>query len=101
MPGLCQYASLFGEPGKGAHAPRLFGLATVDLLGTALISYLVAGPLMHWGLIGGIIVFILFFALAVVLHEAFHVNSRFTASLFGRPWPGPYPACPCGPGSKN
>lgn len=34
--------SAFGEPGTGVHAPRLFGVAAVDLLLTALAALLVA-----------------------------------------------------------
>jgi hypothetical protein len=40
----CPYANLLGEPGKGVHAPRLFGLArndTIATLGVAILtSYL-------------------------------------------------------------
>ena len=28
----CSYANAFGEPGTGAHAPRLFGVAIIDVL---------------------------------------------------------------------
>jgi len=31
---LCKYKNMFGEPGKGAHAARLFGLARNDILAT-------------------------------------------------------------------
>ena len=31
---LCKFKNLFGEPGKGVHASRLFGLARNDIIAT-------------------------------------------------------------------
>jgi hypothetical protein len=37
-----KYSNIFGAPGTGVHAYRLFDFAIVDVLGTALVSYYVA-----------------------------------------------------------
>ena len=34
----CDYANAFGEPGTGVHAPRLFGVAIIDVLLTLLAA---------------------------------------------------------------
>lgn len=39
---LCKYKNIFGEPYKGVHSYRFFGLALVDLLGTLGVSMLIA-----------------------------------------------------------
>jgi hypothetical protein len=39
---LCQYKNIFGEPGKGVHAYRLFGVAIVDVVMTIIGAYLLA-----------------------------------------------------------
>lgn len=36
---LCKYRNIFGAPGEGVHAYRLFGLAVVDVVGTLLGAY--------------------------------------------------------------
>ena len=40
---LCKYKNILGEPGKGIHSYRLFGVAIADVIMTiiaaALISY--------------------------------------------------------------
>lgn len=35
---LARFANVFGRPGEGVHAPRLFGVAAVDLLLTLLTA---------------------------------------------------------------
>jgi hypothetical protein len=42
MWGLCAFKNAGGRPGEGIHAPRLFGLAAVDVIGTLLIALIVA-----------------------------------------------------------
>ena len=37
---LCKYRNIFGEPAKGIHSFRIFGIAIVDLVATILIAYL-------------------------------------------------------------
>lgn len=61
----CPYAYVLGVPGEGFHAPRLFGLARNDTLGTvglallttwiwgvpfwkSLVAWFVAGEVLHY-----------------------------------------------------
>lgn len=39
---LCQYKNIFGEPGKGIHSHRLFGVAIVDVVMTIIGAYLLS-----------------------------------------------------------
>lgn len=69
--GLCKYANSLGTPRTGFHAPRLFGMARNDVLGTfalAEISRAFAGGsrLMH---------VLSWLALGALLHRLFCVDS--------------------------
>jgi len=92
MPRLCDHSTLLGEPGKGSHAVRLGGIAAVDLVGTAGLTFLVT----RYGLgrtdaQAYALVFVILLLVAILVHEAFCVNTRLNATLFGRGWPGPHP----------
>ena len=66
-----------GEPGKGFHATRIFGLALYDILGTIAIafatSYYFNLPLL-WSLIG-------WFVLGEFLHWVFGVKTALLKSV--------------------
>jgi hypothetical protein len=88
MSGLCQYSNALGEPGKGVHSLRVGGLALVDLLGTAGLAYLGARyGLGHADILTFVLVFLIILLSAILIHEAFCVNTRLNAALFGRAWP--------------
>jgi hypothetical protein len=61
--GSCPYSALFGTPGEGPHATRIFGVALVDFLLTVLLaaisSYFLKQPfllhLLFWIIIGEIL----------------------------------------------
>lgn len=92
MAELCKYSGALGTPGKGIHSPRIGGLAAADLLLTAGLAYLISwGGLGHPELLMFVIVFIILIIVAIAVHEAFCVNTRLNAAVFGRPW-GPTPA---------
>lgn len=78
----CPYAHIFGEPGKGFHAPRLFGLAALDTLGTAGLAYATRSY------VGG---FLPSFALWMVIAEASHIAVGVQTKLLA--WMG---IDPCG-----
>ncbi len=68
--GLCRYADIFGLPGKGAHAYRLFNIAIVDVLGTAVLAYAaykLVNPLFKIK-----VNFWLYFVIALVIGEILH-----------------------------
>lgn len=89
MSGLCKYANVFGAPNTGSHTYRIGGLAAVDLLATGGLAFLIA----RYGvgksdLQTVLIVFIILILIAIPMHEAFCVNTRLNAAIFGRKWPG-------------
>lgn len=75
---LCQYKNAFGEPLKGFHSRRLFGIALNDLLGTFALAFFT------WLLIGQqpyYIHFLVWFFLAIFLHYIFCVETAINKSL--------------------
>ena len=92
MTGLCRYSNLFGEPGQGAHSVRVGGLAAVDLLATGGAAFLIARfALGRADWLTCVLVFLVLMLAAILTHEAFCVNTRLNAAIFGRAWPGPIP----------
>ena len=75
---LCKYKNMLGEPNKGIHSYRLFGLAIVDVIMTvlaaALISYFRKQPFIR--------VLLLLFLLGIVLHRFFCVRTTIDKLLF-------------------
>lgn len=90
MSGLCKYSNVFGAPGEGSHKYRIGGLAAVDLIATAGLAFLLTRfAVRKKDFISFFIVFIILILVGILAHEAFCVNTRFNATLFGRDWPGP------------
>jgi len=89
----CKHSDMFGRPAEGAHRHRIGGLAAVDLIATAgaavLFTRLALG---QKDIETGLLVFLVFIILGILAHEAFCVDTRFNAFIFGRPW---------GPGAVN
>jgi hypothetical protein len=95
MSGLCKYSNVFGEPGEGNHKYRVGGLAAVDLLATGGLTFLITRfALGRKDLLAYALVFIILVLAAILIHEAFCVNTRLNAALFGRAWPGPHTRAP-------
>lgn len=76
---LCRYADSLGKPGEGVHAPRLFGVAIVDVvltvLAAALIAYLGSWPF-PWVLLAC-------FLAGILAHRLFCVHTTVDRALFG------------------
>jgi len=86
--GLCKYSGVLGEPGKGVHRFRVGGLAVVDLLLTGALSVGLSRTVLgRKSLVGVLIAFIILMIVAIVVHEAFCVNTQLNAWIFGRSWP--------------
>ena len=89
VPFLCNLKHIGGEPGKGVHAPRLFGLAAFDLIGTIVIA-LTLVQVYKWSTGRTVDVHMYFIAITVGLflgifaHRLFCVNTRLNVALFGR-----------------
>lgn len=75
---LCKYKNLIGEPKKGIHSYRLFGLAILDvvitILGALLFSYIFKYSFLYTT--------ISFFILGIILHRLFCVRTTVDKLLF-------------------
>ena len=90
MSGLCQYSHALGTPGQGAHSWRVGGIAALDVLLTGGLAVVITKYAVTTPTLGAyLLVFALLVVIAVGVHEAFCVRTRFNAWLFGRPWPDP------------
>jgi len=69
----CPYANALGEPGKGVHAPRIFGLARNDLLMT-IIAAIITAYIFNITFFQS---FAAWFVLGEVLHYAFGTDTAF------------------------
>ena len=69
----CPYANALGEPGKGVHAARIFGLALNDTLMTIVASIITA----YLFNISFLASFIAWFVAGEVLHYLFGTNTAF------------------------
>ena len=69
----CPYANILGEPGKGVHAARIFGLAQNDLLMTIVASIITA----YLFNISFLESFIAWFIAGEILHYLFGTNTAF------------------------
>jgi hypothetical protein len=78
---LCKYKNALGEPDKGIHSYRLFGVAVADvvmtILGAALISY--------FSKISFIKTLLVLFLLGIILHRIFCVRTTLDKALFPNP----------------
>ena len=80
--GLCKYKNALGEPKKGIHSYRLFGVAIADvimtLIGAVIISYFVGYSFLY--------VAIFLFVLGIILHRLFCVRTTLDKLLFPNAW---------------
>jgi hypothetical protein len=69
----CPYANALGEPGKGVHAARIFGISQNDLLMTIAVAIITA----YIFNISFLFSFIIWFVSGEVLHYLFGTNTAF------------------------
>ena len=69
----CPYANALGEPGKGVHAARIFGISQNDLLMTIAVAIITA----YIFNISFLASFIIWFVLGEVLHYLFGTKTAF------------------------
>ena len=69
----CPYANALGEPGKGVHAARIFGISQNDLLMTIAVAIITA----YLFNISFLASFIIWFVSGEVLHYFFGTNTAF------------------------
>lgn len=76
---LCKYRDVFGKPHEGVHRWRFLGFASIDLLGTALIAFLISCYFRG----RFIVIFLSLMAIAIVAHRLFCVNTTLNKMIFG------------------
>ena len=69
----CPYANALGEPGKGVHAARIFGISQNDLLMTIAVAVFTA----YIFNISFLVSFLIWFVSGEVLHYLFGTNTAF------------------------
>jgi fatty acid desaturase len=78
MVNLCKYKNALGEPGKGIHSYRLFGVAIADVIMT-LIGALILAYIFNWSFVYTTMGL---FILGIVLHRLFCVRTTIDKILF-------------------
>jgi hypothetical protein len=76
--GLCRYKDIFGRPGEGAHAYRIFDIAVVDVVATIIAAFLVARvfDVAFWKSLVGL------FLVGILSHRAFCVRTTVDKWVF-------------------
>lgn len=76
---LCPYSNMFGEPKKGVHRHRIFGMATVDLALTLvfIVWFVWYTKIDWWKVTVGV------FVAMVVFHWLFCVKTTINKALLG------------------
>ena len=69
----CPYANALGEPGKGVHAARIFGISQNDILMT-IAAAIITAYLFNTSFL---LSFIVWFVAGEVLHYLFGTNTAF------------------------
>jgi uncharacterized membrane protein YdfJ with MMPL/SSD domain len=68
---LCKYKNALGEPGKGIHSYRLFGVAIADVIMTIIGAFLIA----YFFKLSFIKTLLILFLTGIVLHRLFCVRT--------------------------
>ena len=76
--GLCRYRDIFGRPGEGAHAYRIFNIAIVDVAATVVVAFLIARifRFAFWKSLVGL------FLIGIITHRAFCVRTTIDTLVF-------------------
>ena len=79
MVNLCKYKNMFGAPGTGVHAYRIFDIAIVDVSLTVIVGIIISKIFrisVVYPLVG-------LFLLGIVMHRLFCVRTKIDRLLFG------------------
>jgi len=68
---LCKYKNALGEPGKGIHSYRLFGVAVADVIMTIIGAFLIS----YFFKFSFIKTLLILFLTGIVLHRVFCVRT--------------------------
>jgi hypothetical protein len=75
---LCYYKDIFGRPGEGAHAYRVFDIAIVDVVATVVVSHIT-------GRVFGVAFWkslVTLFIVGIIIHRAFCVRTTVDKWMF-------------------
>ena len=75
---LCKYKNILGQPGKGIHSYRLFGVAIADVIMTIIGAYILSWIFK----LSFIKTLIFLFLLGIILHRLFCVRTTVDKLLF-------------------
>jgi len=75
---LCKYKNILGEPDKGIHSYRLFGLAIADVIMTIIVAWVLS----YFFKLGFAKTLIILFLLGIILHRSFCVRTTVDKILF-------------------
>jgi hypothetical protein len=75
---LCKYKNILGQPDKGIHSYRLFGLAIADIIMTLIAAFIISYFLKYSFLKTTIFLF----GLGIILHRLFCVRTTIDKLLF-------------------
>ena len=68
---LCKYKNVLGEPGKGVHSIRLFGVAVFDVIMTFVLAWIIN----LFVKTNYLVVLLFCFSLGIILHKIFCVDT--------------------------
>jgi uncharacterized membrane protein len=75
---LCKYKNALGEPGKGIHSYRFFGVAIADVIMTIIGAFLIS----YFFKFSFIKTLLVLFLTGIVLHRLFCVRTTIDKLLF-------------------
>ena len=75
---LCKYKNILGEPDKGIHSYRLFGLAIADVLMTIIAAFVIS----YLNKYSFFYTLLFLFTLGIILHRLFCVRTTIDKLLF-------------------
>ena len=80
---LCKYKNLFGKLGTGIHSYRIFDIAVLDFVVTAVAAYFIYLFLLAVSFpVPYLVVFMLFFLFGIFIHRLFCVRTTIDKWLF-------------------
>lgn len=75
----CPFRDILGRPNEGIHSYRLFNLAIVDVILT-VIGAIIISKVFNYNFL---MVLSIIFALGIILHRIFCVNTTINKIIFG------------------
>ena len=75
---LCKYKNALGEPNKGIHSYRLFGVAIADVIMTVIGAYIIS----YFFKLNFLHTLVFLFLLGILLHRLFCVRTTIDKLIF-------------------